>query len=227
MQFIKKNETTPEEWEQWFTTGNGVRSFNYGADYQNLPNISQAKEFLLNEQSNLCAYCQRELKKEEASIEHIIPKSHNLELSTNYFNLVAVCKETSIDPNTGRKCCEPERGNRLLPPIFYYQDAQVTQNSNHRYFVVYQDGTIAPKHDLKPEIKNQVQAFIEILNLNHSNLSEQRSDMLKGILDVFVLLDKKEKNNFLQAQMNRLLHNTSEPFRQYLLIYIATRRGIN
>lgn len=227
MQFIKKRDIPPREWEQWFTTANGVRSFNYGADYQNLPNISQAKVFLLNEQSNLCAYCQRKLTNEIASIEHIIPKSHNLELSTNYFNLVAVCKETSVDSNTGRKYCEPERGNTLLPPIIYYQDAQVTQNSNHRYFVVYQDGTIAPKYDLRIDIKNQVQSFIEILNLNHSDLLKQRSDMLSGILEGFVAIPVRQKKDFLQAQMNRLLDNISESFRQYLLIYIATRRGIN
>lgn len=227
MQFIKKKETTPEEWEQWFTTGNGVRSFNYGADYQNLPNISQAKEFLLNEQLNLCAYCQRELTLETASIEHIIPKSHNLELSTNYFNLVAVCKETSIDPNTGRKCCEPERGNTLLPPIIYYQDAQVTEGGNHKYFNVSKNGWIFPKHDLKPDIKNQVQAFIEILNLNHSQLVSTRKEMLSGILEPFAAIPLHQKKGFLEMKMRNLLRNTSEPFRQYLLIYISTRRGIN
>lgn len=47
MQYISKNVNQPEEWDHWFTTANGVRSFDYGADYENLPALALAKGFLL------------------------------------------------------------------------------------------------------------------------------------------------------------------------------------
>jgi len=84
MQFINKSHLIPPDWDIWFTTATGRRTYNY-ADYQELRDLGLAKEYLLNEQSGLCAYCQKQITTDNASIEHIVPKSHNTALSTNYY----------------------------------------------------------------------------------------------------------------------------------------------
>lgn len=226
MQFIKKGELPPKDWDDWFMTANNRRTHDY-SDYQSLPNLHLAKEYLLKEQYELCAYCQTKLISEHTSIEHVIPKSYNKEVSTNYYNLVVVCKNPIKDPYTGKSHCDKERGNELLSPLIFYNNAQVTRKVNHAWFDVAQDGSVFSKATLKDEIKKQVDSFIEITNLNHSVLKQKRSkDTLKGILDIFRNIPDYQKRGFWESQFERISSNESHPYRQYLLIYIANKIGI-
>lgn len=138
MQYIKKSGLQPADWDHWFTlyTADGNRrSFDYKADYAALPDIpAHAKQFLLNEQYGLCAYCQGEITLGNSSIEHVIPKSANVHLSTSYHNLVAVCNEPVKDPATGKRHCDKERGDKILPHVIFYADADCTAESVHSYF---------------------------------------------------------------------------------------------
>jgi uncharacterized protein (TIGR02646 family) len=228
MQFIDKSHTEPANWNVWLTTGTGKRSYNYALDYSALRSISNAKQFLLTEQNYLCAYCQSKLTQQTASIEHFIPKSKNVNLSTNYHNLIAVCADSPKDIY-GRKHCDKIRDNKLLAPIIYYNDSQVSSIRNNPYFTVYQDGTITSKQTSKDEnTKRQVDAFIDILNLNHENLKSKRSqETLKPIMDIYLKLPNREKNAFLSNRFNQILADPTQPYRQYLLIYIASRLNIN
>jgi len=65
MQFIQKQNIPPPNWDEWFTVaGNpGRRSFDYGADYTALTNLLHAKQYLIDEQYGLCAYCQQTITK--------------------------------------------------------------------------------------------------------------------------------------------------------------------
>ena len=226
MQFIHKQPEEPKEWDEWFSKVNGSRSHDYKKDYGELTNLSKAKHFLLEEQHWLCAYCQKSLEQNTSSFEHIIPKSFNKDISTNYYNLVLVCKKPLQDIN-GRTHCDKEREDKLLIPLIFYDNAQVKDNKNHNFLVASHNGQIRVKESLKPEIENQVQAFIDILNLNHSSLKKQRHDSISGILDIFYQIPKLQKNEFLLAQKRRLMKDTKHPFRQFLLIYLSTKLGIN
>ena len=178
MQYIHKQEIPPVDWDLWFTiqSEDGIRrSYDYGIDCPALLNLHLAKGFLLNEQNGLCAYCQKTLNNEDASIEHIAPKEHNLPLSTNYYNLVAVCRNPVKDPVNGRSHCDKERGGKLLPTLIFYKNCNVTATKSNAYFEVYSNRGILPKNILSQEIKSQVQSFIDILNLNsHLVVSKPR-----------------------------------------------------
>ncbi len=227
MQFIEKGEIQPSNWDLWFTKANGQRSFNY-FDYESLPNIVNAKRYLLQEQHGLCAYCQTLLTEDQASIEHLIPKSLNRGISTNYHNLVVVCKNPISDPITGRKHCDKERGSELLIPIVFYSNSLVTRQENHTWFDVGSDGSIFSKSVLKHEVKSQVDSFIEITNLNHSVLKQKRSkDLISGILEVFRQIPTHQRKVFWKSQFERIFLCESHPFRQYLLIYISKKLGRN
>jgi uncharacterized protein (TIGR02646 family) len=228
MQYIPKQNTEPTNWNNWFTKGTGHRSFDYKADYSSLPDLKQAKNYLLEEQHHLCAYCQQKLTSETASIEHVIPKEFNKELSTNYHNLVAVCKDSPKDILNNRKHCDKERGNKLLPSFIFYSNSEVTNTKNSPFFKAYYEGLIVPKDNILLEDKAQAVAFINLLNLNHTQLKEKRAkDVLNGLMDVFLSLPPHQRTNYWRVQFNRILLNKTQPFRQFLLIYIGNKIGIN
>jgi uncharacterized protein (TIGR02646 family) len=227
MQYIKKQNTPPFDWEVWFTKATGERTYDY-ADYSALTQLKYAKEFLLNEQHNLCAYCQKTISLERASIEHVIPKKCNKELSTNYYNLVAVCKVQTKDTETGKLHCDKHKEDHPITPFIFFSDADVTNSKNNPYFDVGSNGEIRARRNLSFERSQQVEAFISVLNLNHKALKESRTkDVLDGILQVFRQLKPYQQKSFWESQFNRIVNDKKQPYRQYLLIYIGNKRGIH
>lgn len=227
MQYIKKQNTEPADWNNWFTVPPNRRSYDYGADDRSLPDLRLAKSFLINEQHSLCAYCQQKITLENASIEHVTPKEHNKELSTNYFNLVAVCKKQQVpDPVTGNLHCDSTRGSELLPSLIFYSNAKSTDQNLNKYFRAYGTGEVVAKHNLDLYTKNQVEAFINQLNLNHSILKNKRAkDVLTGISKAANTV--ADKHRFWRAQYSRILLDLGHPFREYLLVYIGPKIGLN
>jgi uncharacterized protein (TIGR02646 family) len=227
MQYIKKQNTEPADWNNWLIVPPARRSYDYSADRSALTHYIQILNYLINEQSGLCAYCQQKITNKDASIEHVTPKEHNKELSTNYFNLVAVCKKQQIpDPATKKLHCDSTRGSELLPPLIFYANAKSTVNNLNKYFRAYSTGEVVAKHNLDMNTRSQVEAFIELLNLNHSVLKNKRAkDVLTGIS--IAANSVADKHRYWRVQYNRILLDLSHPFREYLLVYIGPKIGLN
>jgi len=166
VQFIKKQNAEPADWNVWFTVPPNRRTYDYGVDSGSLPQLRLAKQYLINEQNSLCVYCQQKIDIENASIEHVTPKEHNQELSTSYFNLVAVCNRNQIKDSSGNFHCDRMRGSELIPPIIFHSNSESTVIRLNSFFSAYSNGEIIANPDLKSSIKNQVEGFINILNLN-------------------------------------------------------------
>ncbi len=227
MQYIKKQNTPPDNWEDWFTTATGLRSYDYSHDTSSLTNLIKAREFLLHEQNGLCAYCQSPITIENSSIEHVLPKSLNKENSTGYYNLVAVCKPHHKDSN-GLYHCDKSKMDRPLTPFIFFSDSNVSKLRNNKYFTMGSDGQLRPHHQLPNLIKNQVETFIEILNLNHDVIRQNREkDVLGGIIEASRAVRADQKNLFWRSQFESVLNDSKKPYRQFLLIYIGNRLGIN
>ncbi len=232
MQYISKSKQPPGKWSDWFSivTDEGSRvSYDYKADYHAISDqIRFAREHLIEEQNGLCAYCQKAISVINSSIEHLIPKEHNLGLSTNYFNLIAVCANSIKDPESGRRHCDKERGSKLLPEVIFYQNATVKKNANHAYFQANADGSIVPKPSLSEQIKQQVVAFIEILNLNHPILiQDRRKTFLTGLLNAQKNIPPQQKQAYWEVQFERIFQDNTHPFRQFLLIFLSKQLGRN
>jgi len=156
-------------------------------------------------------------------------------VSTNHFfipcgvyNLIAVCKNPPIDSSSNKLHCDKERGNKLLVNIVLHENAQVTWEHNHSYFAAYTDGSIVAKHQLPKELSDQVNAFLTILNLSdHTTLKTNRSELLNRILLPFYTMPNHEKRSYLETQFNRIYNNPALEYRQYLLIYMGNKLGIN
>lgn len=226
MQYIKKQNSFPTDWETWFTTATGQRSYDYGKDYSSLTHLSKAKAYLISEQNGLCAYCQCSISSENSSIEHVVPKSLNKEHSTNYFSLVAVCKPLVKDEK-GEFYCDKAKRDSPITPLLFFSDSSVVSNSNNRYFEVGADGQIGATHHLNDSLKKQVDAFIEIVNLNHPVPKQNRTGILNGMIEIYRSLSPLQRNAFWRVQFNRIQSNRRHPYRQFLLIYIGRKLGIN
>jgi uncharacterized protein (TIGR02646 family) len=227
MQYIEKQNTPPVDWEKWFTTGTGKRTYDYKADSAALPFLRDVKKFLIEEQHGLCAYCNQKINIDNASIEHIIPKECNVPFSTSYTNLIAVCKTPLKDPKTGKDHCDKEKGSHIITPLVLLSNCDVTEKRNNPYFGAHTDGTIYAKSTRQADFF-QAQAFIETLNLNHYLLMESRSkDMLAGLLQGFMACDVRHQRLYLKTQFDRIMADKKIPHRQFLLIYLAGKLGIN
>jgi uncharacterized protein (TIGR02646 family) len=231
MQYIRKLDKEPTQWNKWFTVPPARRTFDYGVDYRSLNEIRLVKLHLINEQHHLCAYCQQKIEVDNSSIEHVTPKEHNKELSTSYFNLVAVCNKNQVkDYSTGKLHCDKSRGSELIPPIIFYSNSESNINNLNHYFSAYSDGSITAKNSLPTIIKQQVEAFIEILNLNHSSLKETRAKVyLRGLTDAYSTLapGSHQKNLFWRSRYEQILINRSQPFREFLLLFIGPKIGLS
>ncbi|TAF73984.1 MAG: TIGR02646 family protein [Bacteroidetes bacterium] len=223
MQYIQKQEIQPDNWDDWFKTANGVRTFDYLKAQNNGSDLKSVREYLIKEQYYLCAYCQSKITIDNSSIEHVIPKSLNLELSTNYHNLVAVCKNQIKDEN-GRLHCDKEKGSLPIVPYIFYSNSDVNIGVNNNYFRASNDGSIITK-DNKNEIEYfQIKSFVDILNLNHTTLKNKRKSAIFTLTSVYKKLSEHQKNVFWITKLNTFLANKSNPYRQFLLIYCQSKR---
>lgn len=231
MQFIQKQQQAPENWyTEWFCKQGEetIPSYDYKRDYSGYTKIADARRFLLEEQSYLCAYCQKEITLETSSIEHILPKTFNPGLSTNYFNLVVVCKSPPKEENTHKYHCDKQRGDAPLVPFIFYNDCQVSSNTNHPYFLVESNGTIFPKYSKNCPIFLQRTAFLEILYLNHENLKKGRKDKIDQILKTVAnIREKDDKRKYFEGEFNRIYNDPTIEFRQFLLAWLSTKLGRN
>jgi uncharacterized protein (TIGR02646 family) len=242
MQYIKKAEAAPAEWGTWFMTREKTprRSYDYDTDYDLLAEPKKALEFLIQEQVGLCAYCQSQINPDTASIEHVIPKSFATEISTNYHNLVAVCKNPASDPYTNRSHCDKARGNLLIPSIIFYRNASIHYDKGkngwkkNRFFSAQADGRITVNPDLstahsatqRTEIGDQANAFIEVLNLNHFALVANRRSTIE------VLLNEKPKghsnpSDYFRSQFSSYYRDKKRPNREFVLMYLFQKLQAN
>ena len=214
--------------------GSDFRITNYRTQIQNIGNKKdQVIQLLRQEQNGLCAYCQRQLVNEKSgnvSIEHVIPNSLNIELSTSYHNLVLVCKYQkypSTESNEGH--CDTSKADYPITPFIFLNDCQVRLIDGikipHEYFkVVSKVGQyyIQPKHnphDHDPKIAAlgmQEQAFINLLYLNHPGLLTERTLALKSWQ-----IGLSNKSITKSQVFNNIYNNNKTPFRQFLLIWLT------
>lgn len=237
MQYIQKQNTEPNEWGKWFEAPPNRRSYDYGQDYSALRNINEALKYLILEQHGLCAYCQQKITEITASIEHVFPKSFNKELSTNYFNLVAVCTVSKKETKVEAKHCDVSKSNKFIVPLIFHNHCDVNDSppKSNPFFSVNKNGTLSVKPDCSSKVtgveQKQIQQFLETLNLNASkgtsaqeSLVERRAKIFEAFLETArSLTDKHHQERFWEYQFDKALKNKETEFRQAILAFIAPK----
>lgn len=222
MQYIEKLNWEPTDWNVWFTvTIDGrapFRTWNF-RERQGFPDgeIDLVKQCLIDEQNALCAYCQKRIDLKNSSVDHLLPHSLNSIFSTNYHNLVAVCKDSSVIE--GKAHCDTVKKSTPHPHLIFWNNALAGETKSHPYFLtIPYTGQVLAKDQNEINLKIQIDSFIEILNLDHQHLRDERKEYFDPLYKNFVKMGRTQGINYCRLQIKEILNKPSQPFRQFLLI---------
>lgn len=131
---------------------------------------AELKEYIASEQGYICCYCNCEIKEDlsNSNIEHLIPKSTNINLTLSYENLALSCRTNET--------CNQKRGNIELPIL--------PTNPNCELSFRYQlDGKVNPNYKENQEEYKPLEKMIEdTLNLNNTSLKLDRKQVIEGYI---------------------------------------------
>ena len=208
MKHIKKSEE-PQEFKDWKQQQKST-GINYNYESFQNPEKRLVHSALLSDQGYICCYCCQKIEKETSHIEHFSPQSKtDAELSVTYSNLLASCGSSQHWP----KHCGNQRENHPIP-------VSPLQTNCEEYFRYTGEGEIIPTNNL--ELQEKAKETIEILNLNHYDLKQRRSEeflLLEEMTD-----EEAQKEAQLCSQLDDEKHY--KQFCVAILYYLKVNFGI-
>lgn len=169
MEKIKKQNNIPTDWKSYFI-GNGIEVQNY-SKVTDTEKLKEVRQLLINEQEGLCAYCQRVIEVENSNIEHIIPKAIAPDISTNYFNLVAVCNFKDSSVSNENELCENNKKDKIIKSFVYFENLFEKFKLKPKLIELSYQGYLTPN---KTKI-GSLESELEILNLNDPYFCQARA----------------------------------------------------
>jgi uncharacterized protein (TIGR02646 family) len=153
--------------------------------------ISELRDYLVEEQRGLCCYCMQRIypSSESMNVEHWSPQSKSPERQLDYTNLLASCKGNKGKPRD-YQYCDNRKGDDLL--------SRNPADPQHRvgdFLEFWSDGRIASKDKTFDHELNHV------LNLNLRHLQNNR----RAVLDAFKRQLDRFSGGVTQGQIERWL----------------------
>jgi len=128
------------------------------------------KHILKEEQFSLCAYCEKEIDEtsKKLNIDHF--KTRNLfpKLTLDYNNLLVSCNSPGRCSDYKDKNIGLADYNKIINPVL--------DNPND-FFNYHLTGEIYPKLNLSPSDKERAESTLELFQLNHRGLVEERKNI--------------------------------------------------
>lgn len=130
------------------------------------------REYLLSEQSHLCAYCMQRIHRESMKVEHWRCQDYHPNLQLDYKNLLGVCPGNAGQPQN-QQTCDTRKGNQTLKynpanPEHHIED-RVRYRGNGEIF--------SEELDFNKQIE-------EVLNLNHPRFKANRKAVFDAVCKV-------------------------------------------
>ena len=203
MRFIKKG-TSPDFFEQE-KSAVGLTSESKWNEFQN-PCKTDLKNYLINEQYSLCAYCECDLNipiirsdtPRSTHLEHLAPQSQYPELRFSYHNLVASCNGQLLSSERikeGESCGHRKENEYdeswFLNPV---KDEYISQ-----YFSFdSQDGSILPT---ETDRAIDTQHMINTLNLNAPYLKNARLNAKEVLIQHLTSIEPDQAELLLRSEL--------------------------
>lgn len=158
------------------------------ACYNNLSKVTkdEIREALLSEQGHVCCYCMKRIKITDMKIEHWKPQRY-VELSLLYSNMLGACDGNEGEPRH-LQCCDTHKGENeiFVNPL---------DTCCEDYIKYKNDGTV---YSDEPRVNNDL---INVLNLNHQTIKENRKKVIDSIVDF--LKHEYPKKKWTKANIQR------------------------
>ncbi|MGB7708860.1 MAG: retron system putative HNH endonuclease [Microcoleus sp.] len=168
MKYIQKGEE-PQNFSDWKAT---QKSLGVNYDYECLlnPEKRSVHSSLLSEQGYICCYCCMRIEQSNSHIEHLDPQSKtDAELSVEYTNMLASCGRY---PNWPEYCGNKKQNLAIaVSPL---------QANCEEFFSYSSTGEILSTTN-NPTHQKDAQTTIEVLGLNHYDLTQGRIQALKAL----------------------------------------------
>ena len=165
--------------------------------YKDFKRTRDLRQVLINEQHNVCCYCQRQCKAyriEHSYPENGIDKQKSESLQLDYFNLFASCMDSEKQPPEDQ-WCDVAKGNKIIREFIkekncneffkYNLLGEITPNGNLFSWDEYLN-----KESLTQDEKD-ARTAIAVLNLNHHTLVEARKSCLDALFSSIKLNNNK------------------------------------
>jgi uncharacterized protein (TIGR02646 family) len=188
--------------------------------WKNLYCKNELRSYLIEEQKQLCAYCERRIDGNNSHIEHIYPQSDNVTLRFEYDNLIASCNGDQCEPSLKDdfqpediNSCGHKKSNKMDDDIFLNP---VKQKDIQEYFS-YDKETCAICSSEK-NLENATYT-IKLLGLDNPRLNLERSNAriaLEQAIKRYLNSSPKEYKNKI-----RILLSKERPFISFLRYYYS------
>lgn len=226
MLLIHKSVQPPTTWNGFFQINWGLAENPYDRWYKNFQNeYKVVKETLLREQQKVCAYCERQISFETSQIEHLIPKTENIELVFSYHNLVAVC--TGRAKSNSELFCDQFRKVTPIILIGHYHTLADPFGALANHVVVTSNGLFNFLNTQQNPTAKILESYAVALNLNTTFLCEERKRELEGIdaLVPYPLDPSKLSDGIrnLRSRLENLRMNRGASFRTAQILYLQRK----
>ncbi len=128
----------------------------------------ELREYIVSkEQFSLCAYCEKWVDgtSKKSNIDHFKTRHLFPKLTLDYNNLLVSCNSFGRCSNYKDKNIGQADYNKIINPVLY--------NPND-FFDYLMTGEIYPKPNLSPSDKERAESTLELFQLNHRGLTEER-----------------------------------------------------
>lgn len=156
---------------------NEKASLNEDPAWDNLHCKKQLRLHLIDEQNNLCIYCEREINEKNSHIEHLLAQSDKPILRFSYENLVASCNGDQCEPQA-KEAFKPEDvhscGHKKSDQLDEVQFLNPVQLQDIADYFIYDKETCALCSSEKDRAKASY--MIQLLNLDNPRLNNERAN---------------------------------------------------
>lgn len=209
MKYIQKREE-PQDFSDWKAT---QKSLGVNYDYECLlnPEKRSVHSSLLSEQGYICCYCCMRIEQSNSHIEHLAPQSKtDSELSLDYTNMLGSCGRY---PNWPEYCGNKKQNLAIaVSPL---------QANCEEFFSYSSTGEILSTTN-NPTYQKDAQTTIEVLGLNHYDLTQGRIQALKALEGI--TQSEAELLDRVCQQMNA--QGRYQPFCNAVLYFLKNYFGV-
>jgi uncharacterized protein (TIGR02646 family) len=215
MKYIQKGKE-PQNFSDWKTTQKSL-GVNYNYKSFRNPEKGSVHSSLLSEQGYICCYCCQRVDKTNSHIEHLDPQSKtDAELSVEYTNMLAACgRDTNKPEYRWPEYGGNKKGDRAI-------GVSPLQANCEEFFNYSSTGEILPTANNLAHQKD-AQRTIEVLGLNHSDLTKGRIQALQALEGI----TQEEAELLAQVCEQMNAQGRYQPFCNAVLYFLKNYFGVS
>jgi len=214
MKYIQKGKE-PQILSDW----KAIQKPDGNYDYECLQNPQRAAVHisLLSEQGYICCYCCQRVDKTNSHIEHLDPQSKtDAELSVEYTNMLASCgRDTNKPGYRWPEYCGNKKGHLAI-------GVSPLQANCEEFFDYSSTGEILPTANNLAHQKD-AQRTIEVLGLNHFDLTEGRKQALEALEGI----TQEDAELLAQVCQQMNAQGRYQPFCNAVLYFLKNYFGVS